>query len=84
MGKTLCDQVGIFSRDTALDLLREGLRRGLVSRRQRDGWPQNVWAITPGGQPLEAQFKGYGVYHGYPMPENDPFRDVVLRRLGLP
>jgi hypothetical protein len=49
MGKTLCDKVGIFSRNTALDLLREGLRRGLVSRQQREGWPQNVWAITPAG-----------------------------------
>jgi hypothetical protein len=83
IGKTLCDKVGIFSRNTALDLLREGLRRGLVSRQQRDGWPQNVWAITPAGEPLEAQLEGDGVYHGCPMPENDPFRDVVLRRLGL-
>ena len=83
IGKTLCDKVGIFSRNTALDLLREGLRRGLVSRQQRDGWPQNVWTITPAGEPLEAQLEGDGVYHGCPMPENDPFRDVVLRRLGL-
>jgi hypothetical protein len=82
LGKTLCDTVGIFSRNTALDLLREGLRRGLVSRHLRDGWPQNVWAITSAGEPLEAQLEGNGVYHGYPMPENDPFRDVVLQRAG--
>jgi hypothetical protein len=60
--------------------LRWSFRRGLVSRRQRDGWPQNVWAITPAGEPVEAQLEGNGVYHGYPMPENDPFRDVVLSR----
>jgi hypothetical protein len=83
MGKTLCDNVGIFSRSAALDLLRDGFRRGLVSRQQRDGWPQNVWAITPAGEPLEAQLEGNGVYHGYPMPENDPFRGVVLKRQGL-
>jgi len=81
MGKTLCDKVAIFSRSAALELLRDGFRRGLVSRQQRDGWPQNVWAITPAGEPLEAQLEGNGVYHGYPMPENDPFRDVVLDRL---
>jgi hypothetical protein len=83
MGKTLCDRVGVFSRDAAIDLLREGFRLGLVSRQQRDGWPQNVWAITSLGEPLEAQLEGNGVYHGYPLPENDPFRDVLLRRAGL-
>src|SRR5581483_8636497 len=36
MGKTLCDKAGIFSRSTALELLRDGFRRGLVSRQQRD------------------------------------------------
>jgi hypothetical protein len=35
------------------------------------------------GERLEAQLEGNGVYHGYPLPENDPFRDVVLRRAGL-
>lgn len=83
MGKTLCDQVNIFSRDVALELLRDGFRRRLVSRQQRDGWPQNIWAVTSAGEPLEAQHEGGGVYHGYPMPENDPFRDVVLQRWGL-
>ena len=83
MGKTLCDKVGVFSRDTALDLLREGFRRRLVSRQQRKGWLQNVWTITPAGEPLEAQLEGDGAYHGYPMPENDPFREVVLGQLGL-
>jgi len=83
MGKTLCDKIGMFSRSAALELLREGFRRGFVSRQLRDGWPQNVWAITPAGEPLEAQLEGNGVYHGYPMPENDPFRDAVLSRQAL-
>jgi hypothetical protein len=83
MGKTLCDKVGVFSRDAALELLREGLRRRLVSSQQRDGWPQNVWSVTDAGEPLEAQLEGSGVYHGYPMPDNDPFREVVLQRAGL-
>jgi hypothetical protein len=29
---------------------------------------------------LEAQLEGDGRYHGYPMPENDPFREEVLTR----
>src|SRR5438477_6579130 len=57
-GKTLCDEVQIFSRTEALRLLREGLRRGMFSPQQRDGWPQNVWAVTERGEPLEAQREG--------------------------
>lgn len=83
MGKTLCDAVGIFSSTEALELLRDGFRRKLVSRQQRDGWPQNVWAVTAAGEPLEAQLEGNGIYHGYPMPDNDPLREVILERAGL-
>ena len=78
--KTLCDLVGIYTRHEALELLRRGVQRGLFSFQQRDGWPQNVWAVTHKGEPLEAQHEGDGIYHGYPMAENDPFRDKVLER----
>lgn len=79
-GKTLCDAVGIFSRAEALSLLRAGVERGAFSLQEREGWPQNVWAVTEEGDPLEAQLEGTGAYHGYPMPEADPFRDRVLER----
>lgn len=79
-GKTLCDQVEIYSRAEALALLKEGVRRGTFSTRERDGWPQNVWAVTEDREALEAQLEGQGAYHGYPMPEADPFREKVLER----
>ena len=79
-GKTLCDSVQIFTRSEALQLLREGIEKGTFSEQTRDGWPQNVWAVTQDGYPLEAQLEGQGSYHGYPMPESDPFRDKVLER----
>ena len=79
-GKTLCDQVEIYSRSEARTLLREGFERGTFSFQERDGWPQNVWAVTEKGEPLEAQHEAQGVYHGYPMPEADPFREKVLDR----
>jgi hypothetical protein len=79
-GKTLCDSVRIFNRKEALALLRAGIERGAFSEQIRDGWPQNVWAVTGEGYPLEAQLEGKGCYHGYPMPESDPFRDKVLER----
>lgn len=80
--KSKCDWAGIVERAVALRLLREGIRRGLVSEQRRGGYPQNVWALTDDGYPLEAQLENSvsGAYHGYPMPETDPFRDVVLER----
>ena len=36
--------------------------------------------VTKEGIPLEAMLEnaGDGTYHGFPMPESDPFRDKVL------
>ena len=79
-GKTHCDQVKIFTRTEATRLLRAGLLKGLFSVQERNGWPQSDWSVTNAGEPLEAQLEGDGVYHGYPMPDADPFRDVVVQR----
>ena len=80
--KTLCDQVHIFTRSEATRLLRAGFKKGLFSVQERNGWPQNVWAVTDAGQPLEAQLESDGQYHGYPMQEADPFCKEVLDRWG--
>jgi hypothetical protein len=82
--KTLCDEVGIFDRKLATGLLKEGIRRGLVAVQMRANFPQNVWAVTQNGQPLEAQLENpaQGIYHGYPMPQADPFRQQVIERWG--
>lgn len=81
--KTLCDLAQITRREQALDYLREGLRRGMVSERRVDGWPQNVWAVSGEGVALEAQRDGAGSYHGYPMPSSDPMQREILRRWRL-
>ncbi len=80
--KTLCDAVGISKRNEAIRLLKKGVRKGLVSIKEKNGFPQNIWTISKEGQPLEAQLENQdqGVYHGYPMPENDPFRQEVLEK----
>lgn len=80
--KTLCDLAGIFRRVEAERLLREGIRRGLVSQWEGAGFPRNVWAVTEAGLPLEAQLEnaGNGTYHGYPMPEDDAFREQVIEK----
>ncbi|MCX6359887.1 MAG: hypothetical protein NT029_08780 [Armatimonadetes bacterium] len=81
-GKTLCDGAGILRRAEALRWLREGMRRGLVSLQEHNGWPQNVWAVTEDGHALEAQLENEatGAYHGYPMQLTDPLRTEVLNR----
>ena len=81
-GKTLCDLAGIFNRAVAQQLLRKGIRSGLVSQQGGAGYPQNVWAVSAQGVPLEAQLENAGdaSYHGYPMPEDDAFREKVLEK----
>ena len=78
--KALCDDAGIVSRKQAQELLREGARRGFVSRQWRGLFPQIIWAVTKGDIPLEAQLenRAQGTYHGYPLPESDPFRSKIL------
>lgn len=77
--KTLCDEVGVFRRAEAVSLLRAGLERSMFSEQERNGWPQNIWAVTDSGAPVEAQLEGDGVYHGYPMPEEDPMSEEILK-----
>ena len=83
IGKMLCDEVGIFHRQEALELLRSGVAAGLISERCVSGWPQNIWAVRA-GRVLEAQLEQSetGSYHGYPLQPQDPFAELVLQRLG--
>ena len=81
-GKSLCDNAQVFTRSEAIRLVKEGLRRGLISSQERNGWPQNVWAVATNGTPLEAMLENAtsGTYHGYPMLDSDPLAEVVLAR----
>jgi hypothetical protein len=83
IGKMLCDDVGIFHSQEALELLRSGVAAGLTSERCVNGWPQNIWAVRD-GRVLEAQLEQSetGTYHGYPLQPEDPFTELVLQRLG--
>lgn len=78
-GKTLCDAGGSFPKAVAEKLIQSGLERGLVSEQQRGGWPQNIWAVADDGEMFEAQLENQvsGTYHGYPMAQEDDFRQVV-------
>ncbi len=82
LDKACCDEVDIFSTVEALRLLKKGARKGVISEQRKHEFPQNIWSVTDEGQPLEAQLENAetGTYHGYPLPKNDPFSDVVLQR----
>ena len=80
--KSLCDDTGLFTVKACLRLLRQGIRRGLLSEATDGDFPKNVWAVTPGGIPVEAALSNrtQGVYHAYPIPDTDPFHDRIIRR----
>jgi hypothetical protein len=81
-GKSLCDDVEIFKRSEAIYLLKQGLEKGMVSDREQNGWPKNIWSVTSQGKPLEAQLENplIGAYHGYPVPESDPmFSEIIVQ-----
>lgn len=79
--KTLCDKGDIFEKAKAEELLERGIRRGMISEREKGGFPKNVWAVQE-GMPFEAQLQNHlqGTYHGYPLLPADPFHDKVLER----
>lgn len=79
--KSLCDTVEIFTKKVAIAHIKSGLRKGMVSEQMKGKWPQNIWAVTRDGIPLEAQLENpeIGMYHGYPMPESDPFSHEVIK-----
>jgi hypothetical protein len=80
-GKSLCDAVGIFSRQAALNHLRSGFCKGLISECFNGEWPRNIWSVTQDGIPVEAQLENpkTGTYHGYPMPASDPLAAEIIR-----
>lgn len=79
-GKSLCDAAAIFEKDVATRLLKEGLRRGLVSAHFDGEWPKVIWSVTEDGIVLEARLENRetGAYHGYPIQSTDPFVELIL------
>src|SRR5271163_4216887 len=76
-GKTLCDADGPFLKAQAEQLLKAAISKGMISKQIRRGWPQNLWAVSENNQPFEAQLENPAsrTYHGYPMPQDDDFRN---------
>ena len=82
--KTICDGPSVGSHRNAIELLRAGFQRGMVSRQIRRGWPRNVWAVDEDSVVYEAQLSNVetGEYHGYPMKQGDGFAAFIAAELG--
>ena len=60
-----------------------GLSRGLFSKRCRNGWPCNIWAVSKNQVALEARLDNdQGIYHGFPMMTNDPLYTEIITYWG--
>ena len=81
LNKTLCDGTQV-KLQSAMRLLRKGAKLGLISVQERDGLPQNIWAVSSDGIALEAQLDNVeaATYHGYPMGSGDPLANEILTR----
>ena len=77
--ETICDGPSAGTHRNAIELLRAGFRRGMMSRQIRRGWPRNVWAVDEDGVVYEAQLSNAetGEYHGYPMKQGDGFAAFI-------
>jgi hypothetical protein len=64
-----------------MGLLRSGAIAGLVDGRSEGEFPSLIWAVREDGVVFEAQLENpaMGEYHGYPMPQGDPFRKEILK-----
>jgi hypothetical protein len=59
--------------------LRKGILYGVVSEHFFGKYPKFVWCVTEEGLVYEAKTEARmpGAYHGYPLEEEDDFREVV-------
>ncbi len=78
-GKTLCDQKRPINLADAMELIRTGVRRAMISSQTRGDWPQNIWSVNEHNEVFEAQLENRetGEYHGYPISSEDDFGHLI-------
>ena len=78
--KSLCDDVRPILLAEAIELLRAGIAKGMISKPDIDGMPKYIWAVDGHGEAYEAKRGGAKPidYHGYRLSDADPQRKVVL------
>jgi hypothetical protein len=78
---SLCDVSRTITLSEATSLLRKCIKRKMVSRLLQDGLPKYVWSVSDAGEVFEAKThpNTAGIYHGYPLEEQDDMRARVLK-----
>jgi len=77
--KSLCDLAKVVKLDEAKSLMIKGINAGMVSDFAYSEFPKFIWCVDIEGEVYEAKTDPInpGVYHGYPLEEEDPMRDIV-------
>ena len=77
--KTLCDAVRVITLKEAKSLIEKGISLGVFSEFFIGKHPKFIWSVGPDGEVYEAKTDDVtpGVYHGYPLQEEDDMRSIV-------
>ena len=79
--KTLCDRTFANTQEKSERLLREAIRRGMISQQMRRHWPQNVWGVDEKGEVYQANLTNSetGEYHGFPIRSEGSFLSEIRK-----
>jgi len=79
--KSLCDLKRIVLFEESKSMLRKAILCGMFSDYFLGEYPKYVWCIGEDGEVYEAKTEATspGGYHGYPLEEDDDFRDLIKR-----
>lgn len=79
---SLCDEERPLGLAEAKMLLAAGIAKGMISEKSTDAIPRFIWAVTEAREVFEAQTHANtpGIYHGYPLKDNDDMKSIVLEK----
>lgn len=77
--KSLCDANRVITLAEAQNLIKRGISKGMFSSPQEGGLPKYIWSISEAGEVFEAKThpNTLGMYHGYPLEDEDDMRDYI-------
>lgn len=78
--KSLCDALRVITLREAQELLWNGILMEMISLPPHGELPKFVWSVSQKGEVFEAKTHPNtpGMYHGYPLENEDDMRDYVL------
>lgn len=79
--KSLCDANRVITLVEAQDLIKSGISKKMFSSFQEDGLPKYIWSVSDVGEVFEAKThpNTLGMYHGYPLEDEDDMSDYISK-----